>query len=77
MPIRQYWPNALPTNTELQEPLYRRESYSLDSIHNNDWAMYAGVEFGNSEYSKALGSVEIIACKRRAMVARLKSGSIP
>ncbi len=26
--------------------------YQLDSIHANDWALYAGVEFGNSEYPK-------------------------
>ena len=24
--------------------------YKLDSINNNDWALYAGVEFGNEEY---------------------------
>jgi xylan 1,4-beta-xylosidase len=35
--------------------------YLLDSIHNNDWALYAGVEFGNSEYQKAPKSIEIIA----------------
>ncbi len=29
----------------------------LDQIHNNDHAMYAGVEFGNSEYSHAADSV--------------------
>jgi len=29
----------------------------LDQIHNNDWALYAGVEFGNSEYSHAADSV--------------------
>jgi xylan 1,4-beta-xylosidase len=33
----------------------------LDSIHNDDWALYAGVEFGNSEYLKAPKAIEIIA----------------
>jgi xylan 1,4-beta-xylosidase len=33
----------------------------LDSIHNNDWALYAGVEFGNRKYAKAADSVQIIA----------------
>ncbi|HEY9123165.1 MAG TPA: family 43 glycosylhydrolase, partial [Bacteroidales bacterium] len=28
------------------------KDYSLDSIHNNDWALYAGVEFGNDDYKK-------------------------
>jgi xylan 1,4-beta-xylosidase len=35
--------------------------YVLDNIHNNDWAMYAGVEFGNREYAKASDSVQFIA----------------
>jgi xylan 1,4-beta-xylosidase len=35
--------------------------YLLDSIHNNDWALYAGVEFGNSEYLKAPKAIEITA----------------
>lgn len=35
--------------------------YLLDSIHNNDWALYAGVEFGNSEYTKVSKAIEIIA----------------
>jgi xylan 1,4-beta-xylosidase len=34
---------------------------ALDSIHHNDWALYAGVEFGNKEYGKAADSVQIIA----------------
>jgi xylan 1,4-beta-xylosidase len=33
----------------------------LDSINNNDWALYAGVEFGNNEYVKASDSVKITA----------------
>ncbi|HCY40761.1 MAG TPA: glycoside hydrolase [Prolixibacteraceae bacterium] len=30
----------------------------LDNINNNDWALYAGVEFGNSDYKAAPDSVE-------------------
>ncbi|MEW6509211.1 MAG: family 43 glycosylhydrolase [Bacteroidota bacterium] len=33
----------------------------LDEIHNNDWALYAGVEFGNSQYVKSPDSLLIIA----------------
>jgi hypothetical protein len=33
----------------------------LDNIHNNDWALYAGVEFGNKDYVKASDSVQFIA----------------
>jgi xylan 1,4-beta-xylosidase len=34
---------------------------ALDSIHNNDWALYAGVEFGNEEYPMVADSVQINA----------------
>jgi uncharacterized repeat protein (TIGR02059 family) len=33
----------------------------LDSIHHNDWVLYAGVEFGNREYGKAADSVQFVA----------------
>ncbi|MEJ5352485.1 MAG: family 43 glycosylhydrolase [Melioribacteraceae bacterium] len=33
----------------------------LYNIHNNDWAMYAGVEFGNKDYNKKPVSIEISA----------------
>jgi beta-xylosidase len=33
----------------------------LDSIHNGDWAMYAGVEFGGRDYYKKPVSIEISA----------------
>jgi xylan 1,4-beta-xylosidase len=33
----------------------------LDSIQNNDWALYAGVEFGNNDYLKASDSVQFVA----------------
>jgi xylan 1,4-beta-xylosidase len=34
---------------------------TLDNIHPNDWALYAGVEFGNAEYDKIPDSLKIIA----------------
>jgi xylan 1,4-beta-xylosidase len=34
----------------------------LDSIHNNDWAMYAGVEFGgDADYPRSPDSFEVVA----------------
>ena len=33
----------------------------LDDIHNGDWALYAGVEFGNKDYDKASNSIQIMA----------------
>ena len=33
----------------------------LDDIHNNDWALYAGVEFGSKDYNKASNKVSISA----------------
>jgi len=35
--------------------------YRLDSIHANDWALYAGAEFGNNEYLKVPKTIEITA----------------
>jgi xylan 1,4-beta-xylosidase len=35
--------------------------YQMDSIQNNDWALYAGVEFGNDEYLKVPKTVEFTA----------------
>lgn len=34
---------------------------NLDNIHNNDWALYAGVEFGNSDVPALPDSVEFTA----------------
>lgn len=34
---------------------------SLEEIHNNDWVLYAGVEFGNQEYKMKPYSIEITA----------------
>ena len=39
----------------------KTSSNLLDSINNNDWALYAGVEFGNNEYGKFPDSVKITA----------------
>jgi xylan 1,4-beta-xylosidase len=33
----------------------------LDDIHNNDWALYAGVEFGSEDYTKASTKVSFSA----------------
>jgi hypothetical protein len=30
------------------------------NVHNSDWALYAGAEFGNSEYTKAPDSLKVI-----------------
>jgi len=39
-----------------------RQGYVLDNIHASDWAMYAGVEFGNNEdYNKVPDSLKVIA----------------
>jgi hypothetical protein len=41
---------------------YNGREYVLDDIHVNDWAMYAGVEFGgNADYDKTPDSLKIIA----------------
>lgn len=39
----------------------RDGSTVLDNIYNNDWALYAGVEFGNTEYPKNCDSLKIVA----------------
>lgn len=36
-------------------------SYVLDNIHHDDWALYAGVEFGNGEYYGAPDSIQFSA----------------
>jgi Beta-xylosidase len=35
--------------------------FRLDEIHNNDWALYAGVEFGDVDYKKTPATVEFLA----------------
>ncbi len=40
---------------------YINGGYVLDNIHGNDWALYAGVEFGNAEYQKVPDSLKIVA----------------
>lgn len=39
----------------------RNEGYVLGNIHNEDWAMYAGVDFGNEDYNKSPDSLRVIA----------------
>jgi len=35
----------------------------LDNIHNNDWALYAGIEFGSESYNRTCDSVRIaVSC---------------
>jgi xylan 1,4-beta-xylosidase len=36
-------------------------NYVLDNIHNNDWALYAGVEFGDGSYYDKADSAEFYA----------------
>jgi beta-xylosidase len=33
----------------------------LNNIYNNNWAMYAGVEFGNDDYQKNADSIKVVA----------------
>jgi xylan 1,4-beta-xylosidase len=37
------------------------KDFDLDNIHNNDWALYAGIEFGNMEYLRTAKSVQFVA----------------
>jgi beta-xylosidase len=51
-----------PANQFGTSKLTGKESISsLDEIHNNDWALYAGVEFGNKEYKMKPDSIVITA----------------
>lgn len=36
-------------------------TYLLDNIHKNDWALYAGVEFGTESYNRTCDSIQIEA----------------
>jgi len=38
----------------------------LDDINNNDWAMYAGVEFGNDNYLRSADSLDVLASSAAA-----------
>jgi len=40
---------------------YNSPGYVLDNIHNNDWTLYAGVEFGQEEYKKNPDSLTMVA----------------
>jgi beta-xylosidase len=41
--------------------LYFNKGYVLDNLHAGDWALYAGVEFGNAEYDRTPDSLKVIA----------------
>jgi xylan 1,4-beta-xylosidase len=36
-------------------------TYLLDNIHNNDWALFAGVEFGSDSYDRICDSIQLSA----------------
>jgi hypothetical protein len=52
-----------PANQYGTSRTYTTQGYVLDNIQVNDWAMYAGVEFGspNSDYDKTPDSIKVIA----------------
>ncbi len=39
----------------------RQDGFVLGNIHHNDWAMIAGVDFGNADYQKTPDSLRIVA----------------
>jgi beta-xylosidase len=49
--------NQLGTIRTVQKP----DTTVLDNINNNDWALYAGVEFGGEDYHKSADSIKITA----------------
>ena len=49
--------NQLGTKRTVQ----KADTTVLDNIYYNNWAMYAGVEFGNNDYHKSADSIKIIA----------------
>ncbi|MDP4208820.1 MAG: family 43 glycosylhydrolase [Bacteroidota bacterium] len=49
----------------------------LDDIHNGDWALYAGVEFGSRDYAKASGLIKITAsCNTKGGIVEVWQDSI-
>jgi len=43
---------------------YTSQGYLLSNIHANDWAMYAGVEFGgNADYAKTPAAFGVVASR--------------
>jgi xylan 1,4-beta-xylosidase len=49
--------NQLGTKRTVQ----KADTTVLDNIYYNDWAMYAGVEFGNNDYHISADSIKVIA----------------
>ncbi|MBN2000300.1 family 43 glycosylhydrolase, partial [candidate division KSB1 bacterium] len=50
-----------PANQYGTSQRYSRQGYVLDNIHTDDWAMYAGVDFGSADYRKTPDSLKIVA----------------
>ena len=53
-----------PANQYGTSRTYSNQGYVLGNIHAGDWAMYAGVEFGNAEYPKAPVAFEATASSK-------------
>jgi beta-xylosidase len=50
-----------PANQYGTSRAYNNPSYVLDNIHGNDWALYAGIEFGQADYPRVPDSLMILA----------------
>lgn len=55
--VAEYTANQLGTTP----PSRPSSIHFLDNLHNDDWALYAGVEFGNNQYTKKPDSLIIVA----------------
>jgi xylan 1,4-beta-xylosidase len=55
-----------PANQVGTSRAYFNRGYVLDNIHAGDWALYAGVEFGNAEYDKTPDSLKVTASSATA-----------
>jgi xylan 1,4-beta-xylosidase len=54
-------PAECPANQSGTSRLYFNKGYVLDNLHAGDWALYAGVEFGNAEYDRMPDSLKVTA----------------
>jgi xylan 1,4-beta-xylosidase len=55
-----------PANQYGTSRTYSNQGTVLDNIHSGDWAMFAGVEFGNADYSKTPDSLKVAASSAAA-----------
>ena len=55
-----------PANQSGTSRLYFNKGYVLDNLHAGDWALYAGVEFGNAEYDRTPDSLKVTASSATA-----------